>query len=323
VLPALALGLALFGAVHAVCVLPSRAVRNDFAHYYITSRLLLTGADVYSTPLEPEYDRWGFHYTRGIPTATNPPFLVGMFAPIAALPPRAAFWAWTLVEMVCLGYVLVATWQSTSSELSAPARMLVCGTIVASAPVYWHFFFSQCQLLIAAMILAAYRFLRNGRPAVACLLIATAAWLKIFPAVLLPWFLWRASASWKMRWKCLGATLAWSLGIIVATGWSSWEQFRTHAVPVLEVWVTQARHFNFTVPSFMKNAAWAVHGFNPGWDGLQAWVTIGAVTGLALITLTYGFCWRTRRSRTEADLKLEFCLLSIATLAGITEAWGH
>jgi len=322
-LVALALVLALFGVVHVASKLPPRAVRNDFAHYYIASRLLLTGADVYSTPLEPEYDRWGFHYARGIPTATNPPFLVGVFASIAVLPPRAAFWAWTLLETVSLGYVLVVTWQLTSSRLSAQARMLVCGTIMASAPVYWHFFFSQCQLLIAAMILAAYRFRRNGRPAVACLLIATAAWLKIFPVLLLPWFLWRASPSWKMRWKCLGATLAWSMGIVVATGWSSWEQFRARAVPVLEVWVSQARHFNFTVPSFVKNAAWSVHGFNPEWDGLHAWVRIGAVIGLALITLAYGLCWRIGRRWKEADLEMEFCLLNAAMLAGITEAWGH
>lgn len=304
-------------------VLPSRAISNDFAHYYISSRLLLTGADVYSTPLEPEYKRWGFHYARGIPTATNPPFLMGIFAAIAALPPRAAFWVWTMLEMVSLGYVLVVTWQLTSSRLSVQARMLVCGAIMASAPVYWHFFFSQCQLLIAAMILLAYRLLRSGRPTGASLVIATAAWLKFFPIVLLPWFLWRVPANGKARWKCLGATLVWSIGIILATGWSSWKQFRAHAVPVLEAWVTQARHFNFTVPSFVKNGAWYLHGFQPEWDGLQGWVTVGALIGLALITLVYGLCWQAGRRQKEVDLELEFCLLSIAMLAGITQAWGH
>jgi hypothetical protein len=322
-LNALALGLAVFGVVHIARVLPSRAVSNDFAHYYISSRLLLTGADVYSTPLEPEYDRWGFHYTRGIPTATNPPFLIGVFAPFAALPPRAAFWAWTLLETVCLAYVLVQTWQLTSSRLSAPAQMLVCGAIMASAPVYWHFFFSQCQLLIAAMILVAYRFLRNGKPQRACLVIATAGWLKIFPVVLLPWFLWRASADWKMRWKCLGATFAWSIGIVLATGWECWKQFWTHGMAVLERWVTWQRHFNFTAPSFVKNAAWSVHGFNPEWNRLHGWVTIGAVIGLALIALAYGLSWRTGGRQKGVDLELEFCLLSVAMLAGITEAWGH
>jgi hypothetical protein len=106
-LEALALGLALFGVWHVARVLPSRAVGNDFAHYYISSRLLLTGADVYSTPLQPEYERWGFRYTHPIPSATNPPLLVAIFVPFAMLPPRAAFWAWAFFEVVCLGSMLV------------------------------------------------------------------------------------------------------------------------------------------------------------------------------------------------------------------------
>ena len=53
-LNAFALGLAAFGVVHVARVLPSRAISNDFAHYYISSRFLLTGRDVYTTPLQPE-----------------------------------------------------------------------------------------------------------------------------------------------------------------------------------------------------------------------------------------------------------------------------
>ena len=166
-LDVLALALALFGVWHVTRVLPSRAIANDFAHYYISSRLLLTGGDVYSTPLQPEYERWGFHYTHAIPTATNPPLLVSIFAPFAALPPRAAFWAWVTVEILSLGTVLVLTWRLTASRLATRTRRLVCAGIIASAPIYWHFFFSQCQVLTAAIILTAYVCLRNGRPAAA------------------------------------------------------------------------------------------------------------------------------------------------------------
>lgn len=322
-LDVLAVVLALFGVVHVALVLPSRAIRNDFAHYYISSRLLLSGADVYSTPLEPEYARWGFRYAAAIPRATNPPLLVGIFAPFAALPARVAFWAWTLLEIVCLGYVLVEVWQATSSTLSVHARSLLCSAIIASAPVYWHFFFSQCQLLITTMILVAYKLLQNGKPERACLVITTAAWMKFFPAVLLPWCLWRASANGNRRWKCVGVTVVWSIGVALATGWGSWKQFWANGMPVLEAWATQQRHFNFTVPSFVKNAAWLVHGFRPEWDGLEGWMTAGIVLGLALIVLAYGLCWWIGRGKKDVDLDLEFGLLSVAMLAGITEAWGH
>src|ERR1017187_8709485 len=136
-LQTLVLGLALFGVVHIVRDLPARARGNDFAHYYITSRLLLTGGDLYSTPLEPEYQRWGFRYTHAIPTATNPPLLVAIFSPFALLPPAMAFWGWVILEILNLGWILVLTWRLSANRLSPPVRWLVCGAVIASAPVYW------------------------------------------------------------------------------------------------------------------------------------------------------------------------------------------
>ena len=322
-LDVLALGLALFGVAHVARILPSRAIADDFAHYYISSRLLLTGGDVYSTPLRPEYQRWGFHYTHAIPTATNPPLLVGVFAPFAALPPRAAFWAWVSLEILSLGGVLALIWRLTAPSLSMRARRLVCAGIIASAPVYWHFFFSQSQLLIALIILIAYACLRNGRPAAACLAITTAAWLKFFPAVLVPWFLWRASREPKIRWKCGGVVLVWSIGLVAASGLEHWKQFWLHAANVLEAWMEWQRHFNFTVPSFVKNAVWSLHGFDPEWNGLHLWTEIGAAVGIALIELAYSVIWCQGRRKTEEDIESEFCFLSIAMLAGIAEGWGH
>jgi hypothetical protein len=330
-LNAVALGLVLFGVAHVARVLPSRAISNDFAHYYISSRLLLTGRDVYTTPLPPEYERWGFRYTHVIPSATNPPLLVDVFALFAALPPRAAFWAWALLEIVSLGCVLALTWRLTptlvsgltASRLSAPVRRLVCAGIIASAPVYWHFYFSQSQLLIAAVILIAYACLRSGRPVTACLAITTATWLKLYPVMLVPWFLWRASREWKTRWRCAGAALAWSAVVVFASGLGEWRQFWAHGMKVLEAWAEWQRHFNFTVPSFVKNTAWLLHGFDPEWTGLHSWAEAGAIIGLALIAVLYGVSWWTGRGKESADIESEFCLLTIAMLAGIAEGWGH
>jgi hypothetical protein len=319
----LALALALFGVAHVARVLPSRAISNDFAHYYISSRFLLTGRDVYTTPLQPEYERWGFRYGHWIPTATNPPLLVDVFAPFAALPPRAAFWAWALLEIVSVGCVLTLTWRMAASRLSAPMRRLVCAGLIASAPVYWHFYFSQSQLLIAAIILIAYACLRNGKPVTACLAITTAAWLKLYPVILVPWFLWRASRDWNIFRRCAGAVLAWSAVVVFASGLGQWRQFWTYGMKVLEAWAEWQRHFNFTVPSFVKNTAWLLHGFDPEWTGLHSWAEAGAIIGIALIALLYGVSWWNGRERASADIESEFCLLTIAMLAGIAEGWGH
>ena len=322
-LTALALGVALLGVWHLARDLPARADGNDFAHYYISSRLLVAGADLYSTPLQPEYERWGFRYTHAIPTATNPPLLVAIFAPFALLPPTMAFWGWVMLEVFSLGCVLVLTVRLLADRLSPPMRCLVCAAVICSAPVYWHFFFSQCQMLIAAIILLAYWCLRNGRPVSACIAVTTTVWLKLFPVVLIPWFLWRCSREWSTRWKCVAAVLAWSTALVLASGLWHWQQFWTQGMKVVEDWIVWQRHFNFTVPSFVKNAAWFLRGFNPEWNELHAWANIGAMIGAALIVLAYGICWKNSRSGTDADLESEFCLLSAAMLAGISEAWGH
>jgi hypothetical protein len=322
-LAVLGLGLAVAGIRHIVRDLPSRANGNDFAHYYISSRLLLTGADLYSTPLQPEYERWGFRYSHPIPTVTNPPLLVTVFAPFARLSPTAAFWAWVALEIISLGCVLALTYWLVGNRLSLPARCLVCGAAIASAPVYWHFFFSQSQLLIAAILLLAYTCLRNGRPISACLAVTTAVGLKLFPVALLPWFLWRSSREWKTRWKCAAATLVWGATLVLASGLGHWQQFWTQGMKAVEGWIVWQRHFNFTVPSFVKNTAWLLHDFNPEWSGLHAWAQIGAVVGLALIVLAYAICWKNGREGMDVDLETEFCLLSAAMLAGISEAWGH
>jgi Glycosyltransferase family 87 len=322
-LTALAFALALLGVGHIARDLSSRADGNDFAHYYISSRLLLAGADLYSTPLQPEYERWGFRYTHPIPTATNPPLLVAIFAPFALLPPVAAFWAWVVLEILSLGCVLSLMWRLLSNRLSLSVRWLVCAVAIASAPVYWHFFFSQSQLLIAAILLLAYTCLRNGRPVSACLAVTTAMWLKLFPAVLVPWFLWRSSRQWNTRWICAAAVLVWSAMLVLASGLGHWQQFWMQGMKVVEDWIVWQRHFNFTVPSFVKNAAWSLHGFNPGWNELHTWANVGAIIGMALIVLVYGSCWKNGRDGVETDLEFEFCLLSIAMLAGISEAWGH
>jgi len=322
-LTVLALGLTLLGVGHIARVLPSRATGNDFAHYYISGRLLLADADLYSTPLQPEYERWGFRYTHPIPTATNPPLLVTFFAPFARLSPAAAFWAWVVLEIFSLGYVLVLTGWLVGNRLSLPARCLVCGAVIASAPVYWHFFFSQSQLLITAILLLAYACLRTGRPMTACLAVTTATGLKLFPVMLLPWFLWRSSREWKTRWKCVATSLVWGVVLVLASGLKHWQQFYTQGLKVVKDWILWQRHFNFTVPSFVKNMAWLFHGFDPEWNELHAWANIGVVIGLSLIVFAYAICWKNGRENIDMDFESEFCLLSAVMLAGISEAWGH
>ena len=47
------------------------ATQNDFAHYYTSSRLLIDGAPLYTTPLAPLYAQYGFVYEKEMAVAMN------------------------------------------------------------------------------------------------------------------------------------------------------------------------------------------------------------------------------------------------------------
>ena len=64
------------GIIRIVMSLPGQETKNDFAHFYISSRLWLQGEAVYRTDLEPQFAEYGFEYDPRIFKATNPPTLV-------------------------------------------------------------------------------------------------------------------------------------------------------------------------------------------------------------------------------------------------------
>src|SRR5258706_404626 len=101
-------------------------------------------------------------------------------------------------------------------------RFLVCGA-VASVPMLIHFTESQTQLLIGALLLAALALLLKGRPTTACLTVVAAGLLKLFPFVLLPWFVWRGGRAWRHRAILAGLSLATVAVGVAISGLSLWQ----------------------------------------------------------------------------------------------------
>ncbi len=77
-----ALALALIMTLKITLVLPQRSVQNDFAHYYISSRLYVEGRNPYATPMQPLYEHYGFHLHPNLTKGSNPPLLLLFFAPL-------------------------------------------------------------------------------------------------------------------------------------------------------------------------------------------------------------------------------------------------
>jgi hypothetical protein len=209
-----------------------------------------------------------------------------------------------LLQAFALAIILWLTRLLLAERLTARAwRFVACGAI-ASTPMLIHFTESQTQLMIGALLLAALALLRKGQPTAACLTIALATVLKLFPVVLLPWFVWRGGRTCRQRAVLAGISLvAIAIGVAIS-GPSLWQDFIRHGLPSVGYW---SRNFIFNYCL----AAFVAHCFNWSWNA-------GLVAGCLVLVGAYVLCWRLRD-----DNEAQFCLLSLAMLAGGATSWSH
>lgn len=309
--------IALISLVRLAYVLPSRVYEWDFSHYYLSSRLLLDGRNPYSTLMNGGLPGSSFATSSEIPTATNPPLLLWLVAPLTLLQPRPAFWVWAAVQAASLGVILVLIRRLLSDRFSVRAWRFLCCGVIASQAVYYHFFFSQAQLLLAALVLAGYYWLRKGRCIMACLAVTAAGLIKLFPFILLPWFVWRGGGSGGARVAravlCVGTVAA----VVLVSGVRLWSDFFEKGLPLVNSYVLN-RAFNFSVPSLIINMGFLIRRESPAVSAMHEWVFGAGISGLLVVALAYLYCWRW-----ACGTETEFVLLNVAMLAGSLVTWGH
>lgn len=311
----LAIGLA--SVVNIAWILPSRVWGFDFNHFYVSSRLLLQGHNPYTTGLEGMSREMGFEFSKEFPTAHYPPSFLWFLAPLASLPPRAAFAVWVTSEVLCLGLLLWFTRRLLGNRLSLRGQMFVCAAAVAAPPVYWHLYYSQMQLLLAATALGAYVLHKRGRDTSACLAVTAAGLLKFYPFVLLPWFIWRGAGGMRQRIGRALVVLTFAVVVVSITGPGLWRDFFRRGLPVAaknEV----GRNFHYAVPALVTNLGLASSRFNPSESAARLWWGMGTIAGLGVIAWAYLICLRRK-----GDEEMEFCLVCTAMLAGIVIVQGH
>jgi hypothetical protein len=305
-----------FGIIRIALILPARSHENDFAHYYVTSRLWVEGRDPYRTPFAPEFAKYGFQYDPRIPTGTNPPALVALFAPIALLPPGAAFVAWVAIEILSLALTLAMIVALLRRRVAARMLAILVGLLVASSTLYFHFYFSQVQLVLGALLLGAYVLQRSGRYSSALALVAASALLKFFPAALLPWFVLTAPGSLKARIARTRPALA-LIALVVLCTWRLWPGF-LHAGGAVVGDAVVNQTFNFSLPSLIVNIGVAGRAFAITSADLATIWRFASAAALLLVALAY-----VPLLSGERDLENDFCVLLLLVTASSPTAWGH
>lgn len=298
-------------------VLPPRWSDFDFNHYYVSGRMLLEGQNPYTTSIEAMSHALGFNYSKDIPIAGYPPTFLWMFAALAVLPPKAAFAVWVALEFVCLAAILWLIRRVLGERLSARGWLFVAALTITSRTVSYNLYYSQLQLLLAALVLAAYAAKRAGRHGWACVAISAAGILKFYPFVLLPWFVWSGSGGARGRWnRSLGVT-GLVLAAVALTGPGLWRDFLQYGIP-MGVGGEVGRTFHFSLPALVTNLGYLHDNFHPSAEQRQWWWIAGTLAGVAVFAAAYGFCGMSR-----SDPEAQFCLLCTAMLIGTVTVQGH
>ncbi len=148
----------------------------------------------------------------GLPAVTYvyPPIAVLLFVPQAAAGGWWLAFALQTALNVCLALALagltVRTIESRRGRLPTVDRWLVAGFCLASAPVMAIFGQGQVDLLIALALAGAFLAVERDRQGVAGVALGGAALVKLFPAVLGLWLVWRRA------WRALAAAVATGIG---------------------------------------------------------------------------------------------------------------
>ncbi len=177
----------------------------DFSQYYVASRLVLDGKDslIYDTGLSYQktakaYGVQGVKYA--MPNA-YPPFVAFFMAPFSLLPYNYARYLFFLISILCNLLAIPLLFSNRSKE---QRRELILTGLFATFvfyPLYRSLNMGQINSMLFLFCILALFFSRKDRPWPAGFFIALASVIKIFPLVLIPFFIF------KRQYKIIGTTI--------------------------------------------------------------------------------------------------------------------
>lgn len=284
---------------------------NDFAHYYLSSRLLIEGRMPYGVRLDHLPWARGLTLNAGVVYGTDTPVFLALFAPLALLPPQAAYLLWSFLQLASLAVALVLSLRLVEGRLPPWAVRLLAAALVGGFAVADHFLFSQTQLLLLALVLAAYHLSVRGRHGWALALVTVAGLLKLYPLALLPWFAVRASR--RDGWKPFVPSAALLAGALAAAP-ALWMRFVQLGLPHVSAFVA-GPYVNVSLVGAVVQGVWTARDLEVGTTVVRLlWV------GLATLSLgiLYARIWR-RPGRPEREFAAMVCGMLLAT----TVLWTH
>lgn len=211
-----------------VCLYHSQVVPwSDFAGYYTGSRLLLQGdySAAYDMKALNDHIAAAGYKADLVSYAPFPPFTSLIFAPFTTLPMGMAKLLFNLVSAL----LFLFTVAHTIKHLGISRYFALLIPIIFFIPIVNNIFFGQAYLLLCSLLLEGFLAWHKRRPILSSLLWGTAILLKLFPALIFLFLVFRR----KYR-AALYLSIACALlltGSLFINGVRSWEYYMVHILP--------------------------------------------------------------------------------------------
>lgn len=183
----------------------------------------------------------GEQVIQGALTYVNPPLLAWIVSPLTVFSEPVAFAIWTAFSVA----TFVVAWL-TAAPYTGLARVVLLMVGLGLWPLLFVLYFGQPDLVLMALVAAAWWFCTRGRPTAAGVALAFATFLKpnviwLVPIALLASRRYRIFGSWGVTCSILGAATAISLGEPGLLSW--WHAFQAAQTDPAQVPDTIVRFF--------------------------------------------------------------------------------
>jgi len=174
----------------------------------------------YHDPAFSYYWYWASGYARGSVEVwrdcSYPPPFLAMFVPITWFDPRYGWWSWQVVQVGSLATALMLVLREREGSLDWDLLVIGLSLSLLFPQTLGSLYDAQPTPLLLLLLILAWINSRRGRPAIAGFCFAAATMLKLYPAAVGGYFLFRRR--WReILWAGLGVAI-----IVPATGLHAW-----------------------------------------------------------------------------------------------------
>lgn len=295
------IGLILSAALYGAIIVP-RAAKDDFLDFHRAGRAVLEGRSPYQHP-----------------SYLYPPVVAYAFAPVALMPPLAASAVWYALSLAALAAIAVVSVEAVTGSVRAAASRYVLPLVAASRPWTNNLEHGQINLILAALLVLAFRAGRRGGHARAGALAATAGTIKLFPYVSLLYFITRRGAKLVLAAALAVTVLLWALPSLRA-GIADTSQISAFRARTLDRFApgraVQPGSWNQSLAALVARAA-------PASAGNRAIGQATALVQATVVVILAVVLWRSRSRGSASDRVADFaafsaCLAAMPLISGLS-----